>query len=631
MAFVYRAERIIKNQNLEQNNTYPGEYFNQSSLIKDIDKQSSEFQSNSIRDLYNFKKSDETPGPGSYESNIIIPNKDNFYHKRAKSKDIYEAIKNNLMSKEIIKFIEKNQNIAFNSRGQRFNYMVEDLEKKKKMPGPGSYSPNGSSINNNNTDCSTVLNQNNSSKRSFDFSKNFPTTHSNLRTETIPSKGNLGYEYDKEGLKKMITNPNYDYSVDNSLKNISLIGPGYYNISEKKRENGISWSKTRDENNPKYNLINYKKNLKPLTELEKDYLENQKNLDNKINKSKKLSNVNKKKEKNPMLRFFMNKRYKLLRNLKNKIDIEKELIFESTPGPGYYTPDLDKILYDTQNMNKTKNKCFQSTSPRFKAQTLSKLDPKIGPGYYYGKTQPNKVKKDKLSKGHFINANKEDVETSAFNISMFKENFKIPGPGYYEIFGSQFPKAISTNNNFGFNSERFKELKEETSNLPGPGHYNWNKDQFTRTARSLPKNNFTNNKKLFTNSKSDLINVNEMSKYTREKFFVPPIGLYNPYIITSIDYNNKSKINAFIDKTVVGFGSQEKKGCSFISKDNNKLVGPGIYYKNPNKTAKQNNAPFNQNKKRFDYNELNMNPGPGSYELNSFDEWNKKSHNILFV
>ena len=101
--------------------------------------------------------------------------------------------------------------------------------------------------------------------------------------------------------------------------------------------------------------------------------------------------------------------------------------------------------------------------------------------------------------------------------------------------------------------------------------------------------------------------------------------------ITSIDYNNKSKINTFVDKTVVGFGSQEKKGTSFISKDNYKLLGPGIYYKNQSKVIKQNSAPFNQKELRFDYNEKNKNPGPGAYELNSFDEWNKKSHNILFV
>ena len=95
-----------------------------------------------------------------------------------------------------------------------------------------------------------------------------------------------------------------------------------------------------------------------------------------------------------------------------------------------------------------------------------------------------------------------------------------------------------------------------------------------------------------------------MTKFTREKFYVPPIGLYNPYIVTSIDYNNQSKINTFVDKKVVGFDSQAKKGCSFISKDNNKLVVPGIYYKNSNnKLTKQNNAPFNQNENRFEYNE----------------------------
>lgn len=626
MAFVYRADRNMNTSTKEQNGTYPGEYFNQSSLIKDIDKQSPEFQSNSKRILYNSKNIG-TPGPGSYESNIIKYNEQQ-YHKRAKSKDIYEAVKNNLMSKEIIKFLEKNQDIAFNSRGQRFNYMIEDLEKKKKLPGPGSYSPNVSSIIAN-TDCSTVLNLNNSSKRSNDYSKKFPTTHSDYRTETIPSKGNLGYEYDKEGIKKMIKNPNFNNSTENSDKNESLLGPGYYNISFKKKDNAINWSKTRDDKNPKYNLIKYKKNLQPLTELEQDYLLNKKSLDK---KSKTMLNISKQNEKNPIFKYFMNRRFNMIKNMKNKMEAEKDLIFETTPGPGYYAPDSDQAFYETQNMNRLshKVKCFQSTSPRFRTKRLTNLDTKIGPGYYYQKTKPDKVKKDKITKGHLINANKEDIESSAFKISMIKEDFKIPGPGYYEIFSSQFPKAISTNNNFGFNAERFKILNDESLNSPGPGHYNWYKDQFTRTAHSLSKNSF-NNSKLFTNSKSDLINVKELNKFSREKFMVPPIGLYNPYIITSIDYNNKAKINTFTDKTVVGFGSQEKKGNSLVPKDNNKLIGPGIYYKNPNKTARQNIVPFNRNEKRFDYNEKNKNPGPGSYEINSFDEWNKKSHNILFV
>ena len=28
---------------------------------------------------------------------------------------------------------------------------------------------------------------------------------------------------------------------------------------------------------------------------------------------------------------------------------------------------------------------------------------------------------------------------------------------------------------------------------------------------------------------------------------------------------------------------------------------------------------------------MKKNPGPGTYDTSSYDEWNKKSHNILFV
>ena len=623
MAFVYRAERSIIQPNKQENNTYPGEYFNQSTFIKDIDKQSSEFQSNSIRDAYGLNKSNQTPGPGSYENNsgtYFDPHY--YYHKRAQSKDIYEAVKNNLMSKEIINFIEKKKDIAFNTRAQRFNYFVDDLEKKKKLPGPGSYSPNGSSINLN-TNYSSVLNQNNSSKRSFDYSKKFPTTHSNYRTETIPSKGNLGYEFDKDGVKKMI-----NYSVKRNNNNESLLGPGYYNISYKKKENAINWSKTRDEKNPKYNILKYRKNLKPLTELEQDYLENKNKIDN---KSKTTSNLYKKNQRIAIFKYLMNLRQNLENKMRNKIELGKNLIFESSPGPGYYEID-DKFFSETQSLNEeiNKNKCFQSTSPRFGSKTFSYLNPKIGPGYYYQKTKPKKLKKNKLINGHLKNVDKDYIDNSAFRISMIKEDFKIPGPGYYEINRDNFPKAIASNYNFGFNAERFKVNEDQIKN-PGPGKYNGYIDQFARkTIQPISRNSFRN-KKLFTYSKSDLINVEEMNKYTRDKFFVPPIGLYNPNIITSIEYKNKSKINTFVDKTVVGFGTQGKREICLISKENNKMTGPGIYYRNSDKTIKQNNAPFNQNKQRFDYSEKNRNPGPGSYQLNSFEQWNKKSHNILFV
>ena len=614
MAFVYRSERNLNNSlNKNTGNTYPGEYFNKSSFIKDIDRQSSEFQSGSKRELC-LSKIENTPGPGSYERNFLRYEYHIPHHKKAKSKDIYEAVKINLIPKEILNFLEKKQNIGFNTRGQRFNYKYDI---GKSSPGPGSYSPNGS------TDYSTVLFQNNSSKKSqsYNLSNIFPTTYSDLRTETIPSKGILGYKINKEGVTTM---------VKNKIKDENLIGPGTYDIPLKKKENGINWSRTNDENDPKYNLIEFRKNLNPLTDLELNYL------NNKII-NKKTSKPNKKFEKNAIFKYQMDRRHNMIRILKDKLNTEKDLIFDAEPGPGYYAQDEVEKLYKTQmeNNKSHKIKCFQSTSPRFNIK-FSNLDEKIGPGYYFGKTQPDKVKKLKQKKGHFINANKDLIENSAYKINNIKENFKIPGPGYYQHLGGVFPIRAyytSTKNSFGNTSERFKEKDLDNDDTPGPGYYDTIHDKYSKTTNSLPKytNNKNNKKRIFTNFKSDLINVEEMSKLTKDKFDVPPIGTYNPYITSTIDYNNRSKINTFTDKTVVGFGSQAKKTRSFAPKENNKLLGPGIYYKSKEKKNKQNIVPFNQNEKRFDYDERNRNPGPGSYETSYYEQWNKKSHNILFV
>jgi len=49
-----------------------------------------------------------------------------------------------------------------------------------------------------------------------------------------------------------------------------------------------------------------------------------------------------------------------------------------------------------------------------------------------------------------------------------------------------------------------------------------------------------------------------------------------------MEYNDKSKINPYSDEKIVGFGVQEKKGMSFISKENNGKIWPGRYYKKKN-------------------------------------------------
>ena len=107
------------------------------------------------------------------------------------------------------------------------------------------------------------------------------------------------------------------------------------------------------------------------------------------------------------------------------------------------------------------------------------------------------------------------------------------------------------------------------NDYPGPGTYE--KDSFSQDKNNIKKKN------IYTNYKTHLELIKELEKIPKEVFSTPPVGLYNPNIISSMEYNAKSKINPYIDEKFVGFGSQERKGMSFISKENHKNIGPGSY------------------------------------------------------
>ena len=299
MAFVFRAKRDLKLTDLEQNNLYPGEFYQEPQLIKNIEKQSSEFQSKSPRNLLTNKFN--TPGPGSYEKNIL--NQDIFskFNQYKKPKNIIETIKMSVIPTEIQKFIEKYQSVAFNSRGKRFNYKNEELEKEK--PGPGAYSPdinysqtnkrnnsldknnnnyyinsnnnniindnnNNSVISNDKNNQSLNLNLNlkreNSSKNNFSgisSSNNNKSTdstsansnnilnnklvkitksfNSEYRVESIPSKNNLGYDIDENGDKKMIIAEKDINQMDGTKRDSA--GPGQYDIPMSWDKNIINW------------------------------------------------------------------------------------------------------------------------------------------------------------------------------------------------------------------------------------------------------------------------------------------------------------------------------------------------------------------------------------------------------
>ena len=688
MAFVFRAKRDIKLSNLEENNHFSGEYYQEPQLVKNIEKQSSEFQSKSQRNL-NINKFN-TPGPGSYEKNIQDQDLFGGFNQYRKPKNIIETIKMSVIPTDIQKFIQKYQSIAFNSRGKRFNYKNEELEKEK--PGPGAYEPdinyssspknnnkenslnkNNNNINNINDSRSVISNDNNISlnlnimpknnsrnNSSFISSNNNKSTestslnnnstninnklvkinksfNSQYRIETIPSKNNLGYDIDKNGDKKMITQEKDINQMDGTINDSA--GPGQYNIPISWDKNIIDWKKTRNDNDEKYDIIKSRKNLSPLSQLEKDCLMNTqkgKKLNNEnnngiyqykiktkteINNSSPLSKTN---PRSKIFNYFMNNRYDKQKSICERKKEELDPIFSTSPGPGYYYPDTQ---YETNKKNLSLspnyNHGFNSNIPRFK--TFNKVNNDLGPGFYYNKSKPKIVEKPKYILG--ITPNKED-NLCALKLSLAKENYKVPGPGSYHVEGNLLKEDITKNQNFGSNDIRFKKNNTNKENSPGPGYYN------IKTLFQMDKKE-TNDKKnnVYKNYKSDLELIKELEKIPKEIYNPPPVGFYNPNIVSSLEYEIKSKVNPYLDEKNVGFGIQEKKGMAFINQDNNVNVGPGKYFRTKKTENKQNMAAFNQSNKRFKYDEGSSKfvPGPGAYDINSFEDWNKKSHNILFV
>ena len=684
MAFVFRSKRDIKLSNLEENSHFPGEYHQESKLIKNIEKQSPQFQSKSKRSP-NINKFN-TPGPGSYEKNIF--NQDIFakFNQSKKHKNIIETIKMSVIPTEVQKFIEQYQNVAFSSRGKRFDYKNEELEKEK--PGPGAYSPdinynqdknknnsmNKNIINNNNknnvnindnnksvmsneqnnlslnlnlqynnssknnssmisynnksTD-STSANSNNINNLNHKLIKKIKSFNSEYRIETIPSKNNLGYDIDQNGDKKMIIVEKDVNQMDGTKKDSA--GPGQYDIPISWEKNIIDWKKTKDEKDEKYNEIKSRKNLSPLTQLEKDYLINSQK-ESRINtnttniysyKTKARTETNYSPITNPRSRIFnfiMNMRYDKQKILAEKKD-DVDPIFDGTPGPGYYSPETQ--YENNSNFYHSSKKCFDSNIPRFK--TLTKVNNNLGPGFYYNQTKPKKVEKPKYILG--LTPNKEE-NLCALKLSLSKENYKVPGPGSYEIERNLVKDDITKNQNFGANAIRFKKNYKIKEDLPGPGSYEI-KSIFHKDKKN------TNDKKnnVYKNYKSDLELIKELEKLPKESYNPPPVGFYNPNIVSSMEYEIKSKVNPYLDEKNVGFGIQEKKGMAFFTQENNVNIGPGKYYKTKKINKRQNSVPFNQSNQRFKYDAQSNKfiPGPGAYDINSFEDWNKKSHNILFV
>ena len=586
MAFVYRAERDLKPDSHEMNDTSPGSY-ELGSSFKSQEANIAPFNSLVKRNKNSFIPKTETPGPGTYEKEYMYIEE----HKKIKNQkdiNIYQAVENNVLPKKLVDLYKQRDKIAFNTRGERFNYTSEKLHLETN-PGPGTYdiSTSFSSMNNSNI------------KNKIKFNE-YLTTGSIYRKSTIPSKENFGYEDTKEGFEKMIEDPEKDIKFTGEKND--TIGPGQYEIFSNWNTNVIKWKNT-DKNNKKKSLsLSKEKNNNTFeTNNKKDYRKNN--------------------DKTVLLKYYLNKRYNTSRAIKEKKDNSPtDFIFDATPGPGYYTQEID-TNWKVKKNSKGYLQSFDSTCPRFQEIKSSKNN--LGPGYYYNFSVPKEKKIPIYKVGKLLgNNDKESEKKSAFNVAMTKQDTSNKvGPGSYDISGNLLKKKISNVNSFGIKERRFN-YKIENDNNPGPGYYLGTNDN---NNNNIDNNNEKNIPHLINKSLAD----NNEKKFVVEHFETPPIGSYNPGLVLSLNYKVQSNINTFQDTKKVGFGTQKKR---FDYKESSDFLGPGLYYKSVSKDVKQNKAPFNENNQRFNYKNDKMPiPGPGSYELSNFNEWDKKSFNILFV
>jgi hypothetical protein len=592
MAFVYKSERSYKNQKIgETDSIGPGEYLPQTDL-KRIKISKSPFMSNSNRSDFIFN---DNPGPGSYYHDETLIN----YLKNIQNEKISsQNDKVHLMAKgNTIQLQPNSEKLGFLNKEKRFK-IIQD---KDNVPGPGFY------YNNNNK--RFKINNNNSLPK-----KSYEKNYNNL-IPTIPSmKQQFGFDVLENGTLVQKQNPDF-YKTFSGEKG-DTVGPGSYDIETPKNwlKTGTEWSKfrtTRDFNfkskpNQKssFNFSLQSTKYSENTNKSKESLNSSQN-----NNNKKINNKN-----------ILNCRIINVKNENKKLPIKKEtfeaVIQKNYPGPGYY--------YDSVKSSQFKNKLV----PEFKQFFGSKLERfirkkennSLGPGQYF----INEINKDSFSK---TQKNFAPFSIRAERFSKSVENKDFPGPGNYETQSSFRKKFLETFSKFGSTEKRFSDNGKTKwqYKTPGPGSYiDINTNSTIGKIKEYTLNNFYKNP-IF----SIYNNINKphnLHNLTSKKDVIPPIGLYNPDMIYTIDYNVKKRNKENNGKIAFDSGVPKEK------KEEKSSLGPGYYYKEKKIIKKQIMPPFNQGDIKSKFLDSNqMLNGPGQYNLDSYYDWNKKSYNVNFV
>ena len=607
MAIVIRSEKKLFEINNETGKIGPGEYFQDEIPIdKELEENLFPFNSSTKKTNLNIKKDNNKEiGPGYYYKNSSF-------------------IKNSFSTKS------NNNNINF------LNYALNELMNRRKDKEKLS---NNETIINNITKIKldNITNYNEDLKTKCENlikKKNIiilPTTKTKMRVNSIPFKNDsFGYEIDNNGNVIIANKPNENYNnitfnindkfgkkLKNKIKCIDWSKMSSRNMSFQKT-NDYNNSNNSNNNNKKSNHSISAPNEKNEKEIE---IDNINTTNTSENKSK--NNIRKNLKHSHSMCEILSKNLKSRLSNKNENYLNKnkenfiyENLFNVQPGPGYYYNDNDYEKYINPKI-KLKDG-FGSTEKKNKYYNNNNIN--LGPGSYFKTKYPIKKPNfyplsEKTNKLNFLMNNNNDINNNKFFISEINKNV---GPGSYDI-KSEFDK-IKKSNFSGSNEKRFnyKIINEN----PGPGKYiqlnEWAKKEEKIHLKEI-LNNFKEKRKEEKNIKNNSI--------------IPGVGYYNPQIISSIGYKILSKENK-VQSIIAPFNSCQERFLNKSHSSNNIFVGPGSYNNNMSSfNFKVNNSIFNNNQSKLlkEKNSIQNNIGPGSYQQFNYNDWNKKSFNVLFV
>jgi len=365
-------------------------------------------------------------------------------------------------------------------------------------------------------------------------------------------------------------------------------------------------------------------------------------------------------EKDKVFKHIRDKRQKLLDMKVSKVNEEDELfdkhILNQEPGPGYYFSEVAKSSFKPLKVPE-KFQYFGSNSLRFSDLNVTEKLLDVGPGSYFKDDNKLAVKKLKnvIKENNFsLNSHSIREEIRKDRIETLEERIGIngiinqhkltnieptPGPGNYELNTENFNKKSTSNiAQFGSLQKRFNENMNNPT--PGPGAY----IGMPKSENPiLPKFSFRPPKKVFVKKEETSTADNSIfPKEAVEELIVNPdspgVGSYNPDIVMSLGYKVAKNVNKF-NNSSAPFNTVEKRFRHKVPTGAAENVGPGQYYKdNTEKRIVQNlisnSPPFNTSAERRhpgeDRNVFSDN-GPGSYNLSSYFDWNKKSFNVQFI